>query len=58
MQARNNISSRGRHFSKIQNGRHPGEMSIAISKLKGLDSLMMHQFRGISGRGSQSRCWF
>jgi len=29
---------RGCHIGKIQNGHHPGEMSIAVQKLKGLES--------------------
>ena len=29
---------RGGHIGKIQNGHNPGEMSIAVQKLKGLES--------------------
>ena len=51
-------ASRGRHIGEIQNGHHPGEMSIVVQKLKGLESRMIHQFRGVQGLGSQSRCCF
>jgi len=33
-------------FKGRQDGGHPGEMSIAVKKLKGLDSEMIHQLRG------------